>query len=223
ESTSGSSSATTPGSSSATTPGTSSVESTPGTSTGSCWISVSTGGYGYETTVTICSDVTSGQSVTTPTTISVPSTFCTTVPTAGTDETVITSYVTSTAHSTEVITVTSCADNGCQTHTTHTGVVVVTVTTTDVATTYTTYCPLTTTKAVYRVAKLANYKRDQTEFIATETNENTSNWPAPTLVPYVGISNDSSAAVSTFEGAANSVVPRLGLIAGFLSALLFLF
>ena len=80
----------TPGSSSATTPGTSSVESTPGTSTGSCWVSVSTGGYGYETTVTICSDVTSGQSVTTPTTISVPSTFCTTVPTAGTDETVIT-------------------------------------------------------------------------------------------------------------------------------------
>ena len=52
-----------PGSSSATTPGTSSVESTPGTSTGSCWVSVSTGGYGYETTVTICSDVTSGQSV----------------------------------------------------------------------------------------------------------------------------------------------------------------
>ena len=54
-----------------------SVESTPGTSTGSCWVSVSTGGYGHKTTVTICSDVGStpgSSSAATPGTSSVEST-----------------------------------------------------------------------------------------------------------------------------------------------------
>ena len=56
-----------------------------------------------------------------------------------------TSYVTVTAETTEVLTLTSCVDNHCHKTTATTGVTVVTLTTSDIQTVITTYAPLTQT------------------------------------------------------------------------------
>ncbi|KAL6450665.1 IFF11 Cell wall protein IFF11 [Candida maltosa Xu316] len=69
----------------------------------------------------------------------------TTTTTGGDSGSFSTSYVTVTAQTTEVVTITSCANNGCHTTTAPTGVTVVTITTSDVQTVITTYCPLTQT------------------------------------------------------------------------------
>ncbi|RCK67530.1 Cell wall protein IFF11 [Candida viswanathii] len=56
-----------------------------------------------------------------------------------------TSYTTVTAKTTEIVTVTSCSNNGCHQTTAPTGVTVITVTESDMSTVITTYCPLTQT------------------------------------------------------------------------------
>lgn len=59
-----------------------------------------------------------------------------------------TSYVTHTAHTTAIVTVTSCGADSCYHSTIVTGVTVITVTEHDVVTEYTTYCPLTSTQTI---------------------------------------------------------------------------
>ena len=155
-----------------------------------------------------------------------------TIPSTDSDEVIITSFTTETAHTTSTLTVTSCHHDGCETHTTKTGVIVVTVTTTDVETVYTTYCPLTKVYPVYGVAKKAHFnKRDVTESVSlvvdtavTTTDAGSadiSSWPASTLVPSVWLSNGTDS-VSTYEGAGNSITPRVGAVAGVIAGLLFL-
>ncbi|MCP8716518.1 MAG: hypothetical protein M5E90_03770, partial [Asgard group archaeon] len=142
----------------------------------------------------------------------------TTVPTTASDETIITSYTTETAYTTSIVTVTSCHHDACETKTTKTGVVVITVTTTDVETVYTTYCPLTTTYAVFRVAKIDMKKRGEMESV---TADNTSSWPPSTLVPSVWLSNATDN-VSTFSAAGNPVIPSISAVAGIITGLLLL-
>ncbi|RCK65740.1 hypothetical protein Cantr_01467 [Candida viswanathii] len=172
------------------------------------------------TETTPVSSSTTSTSVSSSSTIVEETSCYTTIPTTASDEIIITSYTTETAHTTSIVTVTSCSQQNCETHTTKTGVVVITVTTTDVETIYTTYCPLTTTYAVFRIAKIEPKKRDVTE-VATDDNIFISSWQPSTLVPSVLLSG-TTASISTFEGAGNPVLPRIGALAGVLAGLLFL-
>ncbi|EMG50361.1 hypothetical protein G210_4582, partial [Candida maltosa Xu316] len=205
-----------------------------------CWPYVSTGTHGKLHTRTHCTKVTGVVSETSSDYTSVPtgsteSSVITSVPTGGLTSTyktcwpyistgthIVTSYVTETAHSTSVVTVTHCSAGGCDTQTTKTGVVVVTITTTDVETTYTTYCPLTTTYALYGVAKVAdvtgNVRREVTDLTDLVTDSYATEYSVSTLV---AASNDTSS-ISIYEGSGSSIVPRIGIFAAILSGLLFL-
>lgn len=107
--------------------------------------------------------------------------------------------VTSTAevysNQTTVITVTSCEENKCSEVPVTTGVTVITSTIDNVVTEYTTYCPLSTTKAPAP---------------STSAPENTSTETAK-VTSTVG--NATTPAVSSFEAGAAKAVPAVAAIA----------
>ena len=122
----------------------------PSTTSYTTYTNTWTGSY---TTTTTASDIvvvevpdTSSTTSSSSTSSTAPTTTATTSTTTDTDiGGFSTSYVTVTAETTEIVTITSCANNGCHQTTATTGVTVITVTESDISTVITTYCPLTQT------------------------------------------------------------------------------